>query len=66
MCINCEKREDYRKILNNCKILLRAVSDFLKEMDDKILCDNILIEDKNCAYIFHCEYESMPDLEESD
>lgn len=61
MCINCEKRDDYRKILNNCKILLRAVTDFLKEMDEKI-CDNVLIDDNNCTYIL--SYDSMPDLEE--
>ena len=55
MCIKCEKLEEYKKKLDNCKMLLRSVIDFIDEIEDSIICDNILIEDIDATYIYRLE-----------
>ena len=55
MCDKCEKLEEYKKDLDKCKYLLRALIDAIDDLQDKSMCDNIVIEyDKN-NQVFHID-----------
>jgi hypothetical protein len=66
MCIKCEKLEQYKDSLDKCKMMLLAVVDVIDEVMDRVVCDNILIEDQDAVYIFNLEEGYNADYDTSD
>ena len=50
MCLKCEQLEEHKKQFDNMKLLLRSLIDMIDEVMDKIVCDNILIEELETPY----------------
>ena len=66
MCTTCKKLEEYKVILDKCKMMLKCVVDLINEVQDRVICDNILIEDKDVVYVFNLESDNDADIDSSD